>query len=685
MKKDTVCRLCSSCCPVIAEIDEDGKLVSAERKSFFPKEKRLHCPRLHCAADIVYSPKRLTTPLIKDKETDSFREASWDEALDLVVAKFQQYKDAFGAQSVAWLRGMAADWGAPWDYSNRFMNVFGSPNTIGNGSICFVGREMAHTYTYGAMAFPEAAKAKLILVWGKHDRDTTMGAGEAIEHAVENGAKLIVVDPIKTPLAAKADIWLQIKPGHDGLLAMAMINEIIACNLYDTDFVENYSVGFGRLRDVAANFQAEKVAENIWLDSDEIKEAARLYATTKPACIVDGNGLDMQLDMFQSTRAVALLRGLTGNIDTSGGDVLPQPVPIRNIQAQSSCPAHVEPITADYPLFNTFHETWRKQVQSCVVDAILDEKPYLLKMVVVQSGNPVVTMADSTRATEAFKKLDFLVVIDLFMTKTGELADVILPASSCFEKTQLNRSSMRNNPVILQDQVIEPIGDSRPDWQIVFELGRRLGYSEEFPWQTAEAAIDYQLEPSGITVDQLRQNPGGMRLEDIAYRKYREKGFNTPSRKFEFYSEKLAQNGFPGVPYVDGFLDNPISFSDRKDEYPIYGISGARDNRFTNSQYRMIPALLNNEYGCVVDLHHEDAERMGIETGDEVKLETPRGAIRMKAKIGDVVHPGVVRIAWGWGDYDEKYNLNSLTDDDRRNPITGTPSQRSFMCRITKL
>jgi anaerobic selenocysteine-containing dehydrogenase len=393
----------------------------------------------------------------------------------------------------------------------------------------------------------------------------------------------------------------------------------------------------------------------------------------------------MQLDMFQSTRAVAFLRGLTGNIDTSGGDVLPQPVPVRNIQAQSSLPAHVEPITADYPLFNTFHETWGKQVQSCVVDSILDEKPYPLKMVVVQSGNPVVTMADSTRALKAFKKLDFLVVIDLFMTKTGELADVILPASSCFEKTQINRSSIRNNPVILQDQVIEPMGDSKPDWQIVFELGRRLGYTVEFPWQTAEAAIDYQLEPSGITVDQLRQNPGGVRVEDIAYTKYREKGFNTPSGKFEFYSEKLAQNGFPGVPYAEGFLENPISFSDRKDAYPIYGISGARDNRFTNSQYRMIPALLNNEYGCVVDIHPKDAESMGIETGDEVMIETPRGAIRMKAKIGDVVHPGAVRIAWGWGDYNAKYNLNSLTDDERRNPITGTPSQRSFMCRITKL
>lgn len=684
MKKHTVCRLCSSCCPVEVEII-DNKLVSATRKSFVDQEKRLRCPRLNRAADIVYSPNRLTKPLIREKNTSTFKEASWDEALDLVVARFNRYKNEFGAESVAWLRGMAADWGAPWDYANRLMNVYGSPNTIGNGSICFVAREMAHTYTYGSMAYPEAAKAKCILVWGKHDRDTTMGVGDAIEHALENGAKLIVVDPIKTLIAERADIWLQIKPGHDGLLAMAMINEIIINDLYDTDFVENFSTGFDELKEVAGGFPAERIAGRIWLEPGLIKEAARLYATTKPACIVDGNGLDMQLDIFDSTRAVAFLRGLTGNIDTEGGDVLPQPVAVRDIQAQDSLPTDVEPVTADYPLFNTFNATWGKQVQSCVVDSILDEKPYPLKMVVVQSGNPVVTMADSTRTTQGFKKLDFLVVIDMFMTRTAELADVILPACSCFEKTQLNRASIRNNPVILQDQVIDPIGDSWPDWQIVFELGRRLGFEKEFPWRTAEAAIDYQLEPAGITVEMLRKSPNGLRVEDIMYEKHRKNGFATPSTKFEFSSQTLQENGFPQVPYGDGFINNPISFSDQNKFYPIYGISGARNNRFTNSQFRAIPSLLDNESGCVVDIHPVDAEKMRVGNGDKVNIETPKGSIQMEAKISQIVHQGSIRIAWGWGDYNPDCNLNSLTDDDRRNPITGTPSQRSFMCRVTKV
>ena len=683
MKKDTVCRMCSSCCPVEVEVVA-GKLVSAQRKSFLDKDKRSSCLKLQAAADIVYSDKRIITPLIRTKD-GSFCEASWDEALDLVASRFQHYKKQTHPEAVGWLRGMAADWGSPWDYANRLMNCYGSPNTIGNGSICFVAREMAHTYTYGAMAFPEAAKARCILVWGKHDADTTLSVADAINHAVSNGAKLIVVDPIQTPLARKADIWLQIKPGHDGLLAMAMINEIISQDLYDHAFVADFTTGFDQLQEVASHYAIDTITPGIWLDPQQVREAARLYATTSPACLIDGNGLDMQLDIFQSTRAVACLRGLTGNIDRPGGDVLPQPIALRPLQARDRLPVGVPPITAAYPLFNTFSESWGNQVQSCVADAILDQKPYGLKMLVVQAGNPVVTMADSGRALSAMQALEFLVVIDMFMTRTAELADVILPAVGCFEKTQLNRAATRNNPIILQNQVIEPVGQSWPDWKIVFELGRRIGLEQEFSWPSVETAIDDQLAPAGVTVEQLRHEPGGVRVEGLRHEKYRQDGFASPSGKFEFFSRRLQENGHAGVPYSDGFPERAISFGERQEEFPLIGISGRRDIRFTNSQYRTIPALLKDEEGCVVDIHPVDAASQQIEDDDQLQVTTPKGTITMRARVSTVVHPGSVRIAWGWGDYKAECNLNTLTDDDIRNPITGTPGQRTFMCRVSKV
>ncbi|MEN8141468.1 MAG: molybdopterin-dependent oxidoreductase [Thermodesulfobacteriota bacterium] len=681
MKRDTVCRMCSSCCPVKVEV-EGGRLLAARRKSFLSQEKLTPCPKLAAAPEITYSAKRLTTPLIREKG-GVFRPAGWDEALELVASRFNHYKSAGRPEAVAWLRGMAADWGAPWDYANRLMNCFGSPNTIGNGSICFVAREMAHTYTYGAMAYPEPRQAKCILVWGKHDFDTTLGVADGISAAMADGAKLIVVDPIRTPLAEKADIWLQVKPGHDGLLAMAMINEIISQNLHDLEFIKKYSSGFAELRKSAAHFNPDQIGEKIWLEPAKIRAAARLYAKAKPACLIDGNGLDMQLDIFQATRAVACLRGLTGNIDKKGGDVLPQPIALRDIQAREElvdCPA--PPITKDYPLFNDFSPSWGHQVQSCLIDAIRDKEPYPVEMAVVQAGNPVVTMADSARAKAALESLDTLVVIDMFMTKTAELADIILPAAGCFEKSQLNRAATRNNPIILQSQVIEPHGDSWPDWQIVFELGRRLGLAKKFPWQTAEAAMDHQLQPVGVTVAQLRDEPDGLRVEELRHEKHRTDGFATPSSKFEFSSARLQEHGFAAVPYEDGLPQELIGYEERKEKYPFIGISGRRDKRFTNSQYRTIPSLLQEAKGCQVDIHPTDAGKLQIAEGDQVEIATPKGSITMAARIANMVHPGSVRIAWGWGDYRESANLNNLTDDRRRNPITGTPACRTFRCSL---
>ena len=683
MHVQTICRLCSSCCPVEVEID-NNRLLSARRKSSAPAGSQLACPKLQAAADIVYSPERLLKPLVRDKH-GNFRQASWDEALDRVAERFHFHKKESGAGSICWLRGMAADWGAPWDYANRLMNAFGSPNTIGNGSICYVGRVFTHSVTYGAVTFPQMQNARCIMVWGKNDYDTNPVAAEAILQARQSGAKLIVIDPIRTSLADLADIWLQIKPAHDGLLAMAMIHEIIAHDLYDADFVSQWTVGFEELRRSAAQFPAETIAKEIWLDPQAVKDAARLYATTRPACIVDGNGLDMQVDSFDATRAVCILRALTGNLDIKGGDFLPQPVPARNIQLRDRLSPGLKPITGAYPLFNNFSEVWGNQVQSCVVDAILEERPYPIRMLVSQSGNPLVSLMDSGRVQRALDKLDFLVVIDMFMNQTAKMADVVLPASSCFEKTQLNRAALRDSMVTLQNEVIEPLGESWPDWKIIFALARRLGLEEDFPWQSAEEAIDFQLAPAGITVRMLRESGGGVRAAEMEYTKYQKSGFKTPSGKVEFFSDQLKANGFAPVPFADGFRSEPISFSDQHERYPLLGMSGARNKRFTHSQFHQIPSLTLNHRGCAVDIHPDDAATYGISEGDRVRVETPRGWLVMIAHLSDVVHLGSIRIAWGWGDLEPECGLNRLTDDRRRNPVIGTPSGRSFMCCIARI
>jgi len=684
-EKHTICRLCSALCPIVVHL-EKGRIISAERETDFPVEKGYFCPKLRAAADIVYSTDRVKTPLIKEEKEGKaiWKEVSWKQALDTIAEKLDFFKTTYGAESVCWMRGMAADWGAPWDYAIRFMNAFGSPNIIGNGAVCHVAREMAHYFTYGVMSYPDYRNSKCIVVWGKNDRDCNPQGYESILYAKERGAKLIVVDPIETTFASLADIWLQIRPGCDGILAMSMIHVIISESLYDGDFVKTWMVGFDDLKEAAKAYAPERVAQEMWLDAAKIRESARLYARTKPACIADGNGLDMHVNVFQNTRSVCMLRALTGSLDKKGGDLLPKAFPTEDIQLKERFRNEIKPISFEYPLFNKFHRTRGDHVLSSIVDAILEENPYPIKALIIQASNPVVTMANSKRFLRALEKLEFIVVIDLFITRTAKHAHIILPTTTCFEKTQLNLSNMSRNHVTLQDQVIDWVENTWPDWKITFELAKRMGYKKEFPWDTVEEAIAYQLRPSGITVESLRKNHGGIDYEETRYEKYRNSGFPTQSGKVELYSETLREHGYPPIPTFAEDEKNNLSFYNQKDDFPLMGISGARPNSFVHSQFRNIPSLLKREAEPVVDIHSIDAETRDIMDGDNVRVETPNGRITMKAKVSTVVHPGSVRIAWGWGECNPDFNINDLTDDEMRDPITSTPSNRCFMCNVIK-
>lgn len=680
MKKTTVCRLCSACCPIEVEVN-NGQLVHARRLT--PFERAIVCPKLANAKNIVYSKERVLKPLLRENLSEDFREVSWKEALDFIAKKVEKVKSSYGAQSIALLRGMAADWGTPWDYAVRLMSALGSPNAIGNGSVCFVAREIAHTYTYGAITIPQPKEAKCIVIWGKNDRNTLPVMAEAIIYAKEHGAKLIVIDPVKTFFAEIADLWLRIKPAHDGALATALSKVIVEEGLYDKDFVEKYCIGFEALKEVLSRLDINELSDKASIPVELIKEAARLYGTTKPACIIDGNGIDMQTEVFQATRAICILRALTGNIDIQGGDFIPQPIPLLNVQLREKV-VDVPSVMLDYSHFEKFHPTWGLHGQSCLIDAILEEKPYPVKFLFVQSGNPAVTMMDSGRVREALKRLDCLVMIDMFKNKTAEFAHVILPASSCFEKTQINRAYIRNCFIMLQQKVMEPLGESKGDIEIVFELAKALGVGEYFPWNTVEEALDYQLKPTGLTVETLKQNPQGIWYEKPRFRKYQTEGFRTPSGKVEIFSQRLADTDHDPIPFVNGFSRDSISLKGKSD-MKFIGISGERVNCYTHTQFRKIDELRKLDREPFIDINPKDAEKLIINDGDILRVSTPRGEVEMRARVSDVVGEGVIRIAWGWGEESDQWNLNALTDDFERDPITCTPSGRSFYCKVEKL
>ena len=685
MKRITVCRLCSANCLIEANIDQNNNIFAERIKSPYLK-KNISCPKLQAVNEIIYSPDRLTDPLLKIKKANkpTWEKQSWEIILDMIASKLQYYKKNYGAESICWIRGQAPDWSSTWHYAMRFMNLLGSPNIIGNGAICHAAREFAHIMTYGEMSSPDYKNSKYIIVWGRNDHNSKPRLFENILYAKERGAKLIVIDPVKTELAQIADSWLQIKPGGDGLFAMAMMNVIIKEKLYDQEFVDKWTLGFDQLSQSIDAYSPKIISKIINIDSDVIRTIARLYATTKPACIGEGNGLDMNLEVFQTTRAICILRVLTGNIDKKGGDKIPLPIPFRNIELSELLPKDVKPITYEYPLFDHFRPTRGNPALGPVTDAIINKKPYPIKVLIIQGTNPVVTVANTKRFLKALDSLDLIIVIDLFMTQTAKYADIVLPTTTSFETTRINFPALYSNQVVLQDKIINSLGNSWPDWKITFELARRMNFEKEFPWKNVEQAIDYQLEPTGITVKQLRSKPEGIDFQHKkSYLKYLEDGFHTPSKKVEILSEKLQRYGFSGLPSFKLSIEN-YSYYKLKEEYPLLAISGARPNYFVHSQFRNIESLLKCEPEPLVDIHSLDAKERKIENGDLIKIFTPNGSIEMKANVSNIISPGIIRIPWGWGESNLTYNANNLTDDSEKSPITSTTSNRSFMCNISK-
>jgi len=684
MKINTVCRLCSGCCPVEVTL-EKGKIISVKRLKRYPGKIHQVCPKAEAAAEIIYSPERLKGPKKMGKK-GFWNEVTWEEAINFVVSRMNKIKNTYGPEAVCWLRGQASDWGGPWHYAMRLMHAFGSPNAIGNGSVCHAAREALQTFTYGNMSNPDFKNSRCIICWGRNDQDTNPTAYEDLLYARENGAKLIVVDPFKTALAKKADIWLQVNPGTDGFLIMSIMNWMIKHNLHDRKFTKDWTIGFERLKEETEKYPPEKISQITGVPAKKIIDTVNLFMQNQPACIAEGNGLDMHCQVSQVTRALAILRAISGNLDRMGGDLIPQPARIKNYQLRESFREKPLPISQDYPLFSQYNDRRGIQTLGVLIDAIIKEKPYPVKGLIIQGANPVVTMANSSRVQKALQMLDLLVVIDPMMTKTAMFADIILPASYYFEKTMISNSSLSNNHIQLQKKVIEPYEKTLPDWEIIFRIAKKMGFKKEFPWQNVEEAIDDQLEPSGIKVEDLINTPEGIVLEETRYKKYLQEGFNTPSKKVEIVSTLLEKHGYLSIPnfWNDIYCQRP-SFYHKRGEYPFIGLSGRRPNNFVHSQFRHINFLKRLEDEPLVDIHPDDAKKRNIHQNDLILISTPNGSIEMRARKNPNVPSGMLRISWGWGEYLEKYNLNLLTDDADKDPVTSTTSNRLFMCQIKKL
>jgi len=675
----TVCRMCNAGCGMRVFIN-DGKVIKVHGLPDDPRTRGALCAKGLAATQLIYHPDRVLHPLrrVGARGDGKWERITWDEALGSITNKLKEIISRYGAKSISLYRGQASDWGNAWEFPRRFMNVIGSPNISCTGYVCHWPRVLAGRYTYGiGRTFPEYSASKCIVLWGSNPPGTAeMGlrVGQIIQ-AQENGAELIVVDPILSPMASKADIWLQLRPGSDAALALGMLNVIITEELYDKDFVREWTHGFKQLAEHVKQYPPEKVAKITGIEISRIREVARTYATIKPACLYDGNALDQHLNSFGMARSFCLLRAITGNLDVPGGEWFFQSTAKTDLTLTDRLSKDAKPVY-EYPLMFQF----RRGQPNAIVDAIMTGKPYPVRAMLVQGGNPALTVANSSKVQRALGDLDLLVVMDFFITQTAILADIVLPAATSFEKSDLTAyPGDRTDWVFPQKKVIEPRGESWPDWKLWFELGKRMGYEKDFPWKDIEEALDERLKPQGVTFAELKSKPLHIQRR---YYKYREKGFTgLPGGKVQLYSDTLKEFGYNPLP---DHIDPPESIQARPDlaeRYPLVAINWPR-NLYVHTQYRNLSWLRQYDLCPLVRMNPVDADAREIANGDQVAIETLRGKIKTTVRVTRRVQPGVVAISWGWGEADHQAAENILTDDTHRNPVAGSTSNHYFLCQV---
>ncbi len=783
------CGLCIARCGAIATV-EDGRFTRLDPDPTHPTGQAL-CAKGRAAPELVYSRERLATPLRRTRpKGDSdpgWVKISWDEALDAIAAAMRRLAAMHGPQSVAFSQCSPSTTaiGDSGPFLRRLMNAFGTPNLVWALDLCGWGRGFATRYAFGVGsvatgsgggAMADIENTGCLILWGYNPSYTRLTHATATVAALKRGMKLIVIDPRHVGLASKADLWLRIRPGADGALALGLANVMISRGWYDREFVLAWTnaphlircdtgrllrgadlaeggdaghfvawdglagkpVGydpatgrygapverlalegevmvaakhgllpcrpvFARYAELCAQYTPERVAEICWIAPDQVEAAARLIWSSRPVSYYAWSGHEHHANTTETARAMALLYALTGSFDQRGGNVVFASVPNPTITGEDLPAAQRLAPAVGLEQRPLGPAKWNNVSAADFYRAVLEGDPYPVRGLVGFGSNLLLAFSDPLRGRRALAALDFYAHGDMFMSPTAELADIVLPVASCFEREALRFgfeiSAEAQRLVQLRRPVVPPPGEARPDTDIIFDLAVRLGLGEHFWNGDVDAAYRHQLAPSGLTLEALRAEPRGLRVPvTTRYAKHAEpdaegnpRGFVTPSRKVEFWSATLQAKGYAPIPE---FAPPPAPQAGR---YPLV-LTCAKPTLFCQTQHRALPSLRRRAMDPGVMLHPETAAKRGIAAGDWVSVETRTGAMRARALINADIDERVVVGEHGWWQgapeanapgYDPfsplGSNYNLTVDPSARDPISGTTAHRSGSCEVSRI
>ncbi|PAD30251.1 molybdopterin-containing oxidoreductase family protein [Paenibacillus sp. 7523-1] len=655
-----VCPLdCPDTCGLLLH-KENGKIVKVTGNPDHPITKGAICNKVRNMAERVYHPERLQYPMrrVGAKGEGKFERISWDEAIHEITGKFKSISAKYGSESILpySFYGNMGILGVD-GMDRRFFNALGA--SMLEQTICNAAGNTGWKYTMGANrgTLPEDTEhSDLILVWGGNIVSTNMHQVVLAEKARKKGAQIVVIDVHRNRTAQWGDWFIPLYPGTDSALALGLMNVLFDRGLTDEAFMQKYTVGHEALRDHVRDYTPERVARITGVPEADIVKLAELYGNAQAAHIHIGNGLQHHDNGGMNVRSIACLPAITGQWLKRGGGAVRT-----NSYASTNSDALERPELRNNPEARVVN-------MNRIGEALLeDQQP--IRALMVYCSNPLVVAPDTERVERGFAREDlFTVVHDLFMTDTAKYADIVLPAKSSFEATDLY-TSYWHQYVHLQEPVIAPMGESKSNVELFSLLGQAMGYDPEIFGETPEQMIADALADTGnpymngVTLEALQEHRF-VKLDMSSHESFLEQ-LPTPSGKIELYSETMAERGLPPLPtyraLVEGYDGEHPAGPD--DVHPLMFLSPPNHN-FLNSTFANTEKHQRMEKMPMLQIHPEDAAHRNIEDGDAVVVWNDRGRIELIAKVSESMLPGTV-ISQGlwWDGSGRKQRVNSLTSN----------------------
>ncbi len=637
----TACpRNCYSTCSMRVTV-EGGRVVAIEGEPANRATPEGPCLKGLAYVERTVSADRLVRPMARSAA--GLAPVSWDEALGLAAEALARVRREHGAQALLYYAGSGTK-GLLNGCGLAFWRLFGGCTTT-YGDLCWPAGLEATRLTLGENAHNapwDLANARLVVFWGKNAAETNVHQMLHLEEARREGARVVVVDPRRTETAERADLLVQPRPGTDGALALAVGHVLVRDGLIDRAFLDAHVHGFAAYAERVGEMPPEAAAAIAEVPAARIEELARLVGTVHPLTIVPGFGMQRYTNSGQTMRAILALLALTGQIGRPGAGWM-----YANLQT-----AVFHPVKDPLDFYPPARPDGVVRVGISTARLGRDMQAMTdppLKAAWVERGNPIPQNPETPRVLAAFRALDFRVVVDEFLTDTAREADVVLPAKSFLEQTDVV-GAYWHPYVQIRQKVVEPPPEVKPETEIYRALGRRLGIAEEalaaaLPGpsdEAVEAWLEGKLAPLGLTLERLRQGPVlAPGAKEVAFDDLR---FPTPSGKIELVSREARERW--GLDELPGYTE-PVESVRRGGRYPLHLLTPNTKNRI-HSQFGNLEAIRRIDPGPRVALHPDDAARRGLRAGERARVFNDRGSLTLEVALDYGLSPGCASVTNGW-------------------------------------